>query len=185
MSPSPSPSSPEPAFNFDPQTLYLLVSTTSHKPSCPHHWSLLISRSTSEGDLLEPTEADNKRWAFSSTQKSAAQMQTMATDGTLLLATKLADVEEMLHPSLCSRVGRVPITKTNSHGDSFSSRLWCKQVLGELENEGYIDLKLKPSEIDFEVVQQVNGNQRLPMQQRVLVQTSKAFIRYNETGLSN
>ncbi|KAL5596832.1 hypothetical protein BROUX41_006484 [Berkeleyomyces rouxiae] len=186
MSPSPTPSLSEPAFNFDPQTLYLLVSAASPPPSSaspapPHRWALIISRSTSEGDLLEPTEASHQRWAFSSTPQTAAQIEARAASGALLLVLRLAEVEEMLRPALCSRVGRVLITKTNSHGDEFSSRVWCQQVLAELENEGYIDLNMTADKIDAEALRKASANQPLPMQKRLLEQTSKAFVQYDKT----
>lgn len=73
---------------------------------------------------------------------------------TLLVALKIAVMDPCLHEPLAERLAAVPVTQ------SVTCRLWLRQALFDLDNEGYIKLTRTVDEVLTEGSSIADLNQR-------------------------
>ncbi|KAI5787316.1 hypothetical protein EDC01DRAFT_661397 [Geopyxis carbonaria] len=122
------------ALNFEPNSLYILLADRG--ADITFHWSFYLTVSSESGfffhvlnSALNPNE-----WAY-----QTHAMTSTNVPSTVLLAVKVAVVEPVLHDALSERLGTVPLTRSPRYGD-VTCRVWLKEALFVLDDEGYIKL---------------------------------------------
>lgn len=74
----------------------------------------------------------------------------MRESAKLLVATKVAAIDPVLRDALRSRLAEVPIEYSARFREDITCRVWLKEALFALDNEGYIKLIQSVDEIEQE-----------------------------------
>lgn len=99
-------------------------------------WEFYLATSTESGTifhLISPATSDV--WVF-----EAKTITDERSSPDLVLATKIASMPPLLHEALQSRLARVPIEYSARFRENISRRVWVKEALYALDQEGYIKL---------------------------------------------
>ncbi|KAL3472022.1 hypothetical protein BJX99DRAFT_236412 [Aspergillus californicus] len=122
------------AMRFETNGLYLLLSDRGDISK--FHWGLYLATSPLGGQIGHlVNRAGMVDWQYESTTS-----QNDATPNKLLLALKLADLDPALHDALMARMSQIPIQYSTRFRESMTCRVWIKEALYELDDEGYIEL---------------------------------------------
>ncbi|OQD75154.1 hypothetical protein PENDEC_c008G02811 [Penicillium decumbens] len=139
--------------------LYILLSDRGEQ-SYTFHWALYLHQSTNSGfiyDLIN--EANSTSWRFNQqTGQDARAFQR------ILVALKIGDLDPALHRSLLDRLKEIPIAYSTRFHESITCRVWLKEALFALDDEGYIMLAKSVNEIETEATTLAMQNKTLGKQ---------------------
>lgn len=112
------------------------------------HWQLYLATSTESGTIFHLTNPGaNDTWLF---EAKPGTDERFSPD--LVLATKMAVMEPVLHEALQSRLASVPSGYSVRFRENITRRVWVKEALYALDDEGYITLTNSIDCIENEVV---------------------------------
>ncbi|PLB53940.1 hypothetical protein P170DRAFT_431694 [Aspergillus steynii IBT 23096] len=133
-------------FPLDPNALYILL--LDRGDSYLFHWALYLAKSASSGimyHLINPDTTDPTTWKY--------EIQGIS-DGSyfsrVLLALKLGTLDPVVHDAVAGRLGDVPIQYSGRFKENVTCRVWLKEALYALDDEGYVELGRSVNEIDTE-----------------------------------
>ncbi|KAJ5736720.1 uncharacterized protein N7483_001845 [Penicillium malachiteum] len=132
------------------------------------HWELYLATSATEGVIFHATDdAQPGVWEY-----KRAPTNEMPELRRLVLALKIGSVEPVLHNALSERLATVPMTRFSPRfGEQLSCRVWLKEALFVLDDEGYVNLGKGPAEIEEEAkylgMMNKSKNQRKIMRSRM------------------
>lgn len=101
------------------------------------NWQLYLATSTESGTifhLINPGHSDAS-WQF-----EAKPSNDERRSPSLVLATQIALLDPILHQALQSRLSSISMTYSVRFRENISRRVWVKEALYTLDNEGYITL---------------------------------------------
>ncbi|CAL5867688.1 uncharacterized protein PFLUO_LOCUS1907 [Penicillium psychrofluorescens] len=136
---------PLPPLIFEPNALYLLL--LDRGDTYLFHWQLYLSTSPHDGITYHVNnEASPTAWEFES-----CQTISLPTCSRLLLALQVGVLEPMLHAAMGERLKQVPLTLYSTrYREQLTSRVWVKEALFALDDEGYITLQKSVKDIEEE-----------------------------------
>jgi hypothetical protein len=109
------------------------------------HWGLYLATRTSTGDLSHAVNTVNKNsWAYE------VRRDINLIDWRFLAAVKVGIIETELHDALRSRLREIPMGYSSRFKEDMSCRVWVKEALFALDNEGFIQLVGSVNAIDME-----------------------------------
>ncbi|PYI09857.1 hypothetical protein BO78DRAFT_23965 [Aspergillus sclerotiicarbonarius CBS 121057] len=122
------------ALQFETNGLYLLLSDRGAEST--FHWGLYLAKSPASGDIFDIVNSPNPRvWAY-----QPKSNQQVATSKRHLLALKVGDLDPALHGPLETRLSQIPIQYSTRFHEAITCRVWVKEALFALDDEGFIKL---------------------------------------------
>ncbi|OOF94898.1 hypothetical protein ASPCADRAFT_208553 [Aspergillus carbonarius ITEM 5010] len=122
------------ALQFETNGLYLLLSDRGAEST--FHWGLYLAKSPTFGDIFNIVNSPNpKVWTY-----EPKSNQHVNTSRRYILALKVGDLEPALHGPLGTRLSEVPIEYSTRFHEAITCRVWVKEALFALDDEGYIKL---------------------------------------------
>lgn len=158
------PSAPgDDEISFDTNGLYILFSDIGAMSQ--FHWGLYLALSPNHGIVFHVVNniTTGGRWQYQTKTSTG-----VPSSRTLLLAMKIAVMDPSLHSSLVARLAAVPVTQ------SITCRIWLKQALFDLDNEGYIKLTKEVDDIEMEGILFAEQNKALQQKSSMNSQGSQA-----------
>ncbi|PWY62296.1 hypothetical protein BO83DRAFT_383465 [Aspergillus eucalypticola CBS 122712] len=122
------------ALHLEPNGLYLLLA--DRESSSTFHWGLCLAKSPTDGTIFNITNFPNRN-VYSYEIKSD---QKVISSGRYLLALKVGDLHPALHGPLETRLSEIPIQYSTRFHEAMTCRVWVKEALFALDDEGYIKL---------------------------------------------
>ncbi|GAD96724.1 hypothetical protein ANI_1_1546064 [Paecilomyces variotii No. 5] len=136
---------------LDIDGLYILVRDLGD--TYRFHWGLYLATKASTGDLFHAVNTVNKdSWAYE------VRQDINLIDWRFLAAVKVGVIETELHDALRSRLQEIPMTYSPRFKEEMSCRVWIKESLFALDNEGFIQLVGSVDAIDMEAKSEAMRN---------------------------
>ncbi|KAF7163166.1 hypothetical protein CNMCM5623_008236 [Aspergillus felis] len=130
---------------FDVNGLYILLSDRGDK-GYTFHWGLYLHQAEDSGYLYHLiNETDSSSWRF-----DPGPSKNMMNSQRLLVALKIGVLEPTLHQALLDRLWQIPIAYSTRFHESITCRVWLKEALFALDDEGYIKLTESVDDIETE-----------------------------------
>ncbi|RAL08025.1 uncharacterized protein BO97DRAFT_355050, partial [Aspergillus homomorphus CBS 101889] len=114
-----------------PNNLYLLL--LDRGSISTFHWTLYLATSPTHGTIFLINGPGSSVWEFESKTNEEA---TRA--GRLLVALELGHVDPALHAALADCLARIPIEYSARFREAMTCRVWIKEALFALDDEGYV-----------------------------------------------
>ena len=132
--------------NFDQNGLYMLFSDLGD--GYRFHWQLYLATSPDFGTIfhLNNPEGNGTTWIFEVKPNSHER-----DIPNLVLATKIANMEPILYEALKCRLEQLPIEYSSRFRENITCRVWVKEALFALDDEGYIQLLNGAERLEKEV----------------------------------
>ncbi|EKV05794.1 putative Cytochrome P450 monooxygenase [Penicillium digitatum] len=132
-------------FIFEENGLYILLSDRGDK-SYTFHWGLYLHQATSSGFIYHLVNTVNSTtWRF-----EPKPNQNIANSQGLLVALKIGVLDSCLHQHFLDRLYQVPIADSVRFRERITCRVWLKEALHALDEEGYIKLTRSVNVIETE-----------------------------------
>ncbi|PKX98925.1 uncharacterized protein P174DRAFT_437361 [Aspergillus novofumigatus IBT 16806] len=131
---------------FDVNGLYILLSDRGEN-SYTFHWALYLHQAENSGYLYHLiNESDStSSWRF-----DPQPSQDAIDSQRLLVALNIGVLEPTLHQALLDRLRQIPIAYSTRFHENITSRVWLKEALFALDDEGYIKLTEGVNDIEAE-----------------------------------
>lgn len=133
-----------PALHFETDGLYILLSDRGEDSYGSFHWSLFLAKSNTTGTmfhLINATLIDSIRAASASSWRYETKSSIASQSRRLLLALKVGVLEPVLQDAVGDRLAQVPIEEYSTRfGEDVTCRVWLKEALFALNDEGYVTL---------------------------------------------
>ncbi|KAJ5952995.1 uncharacterized protein N7479_011408 [Penicillium vulpinum] len=131
--------------NFEVNGLYILLSDRGDK-SYTFHWRFYLHQSSTSGSIYHLlNDIDPAIWRFGHLPD-----QTVIYDPLLLGALKIGVLDPTLHAHFLERLRQIPIVDSVRFRERITCRVWLKEALFELDDEGYIMLMRSVDDIEAE-----------------------------------
>lgn len=130
--------------SLDSNGFYILLFDVGD--DCRFHWVLYHAQSPDSGIvsyLLQVQDTD--AWVFET--KTSADV---GSSRNLIVAVKLAVIEPELADALSKRLAQIPIGYSARFREDVTCRVWVKEALFALDDEGYIKLIKSIDDIEME-----------------------------------
>lgn len=130
---------------FEPNALYILL--LDRGDTYLFHWELYLATSTREGTAFHITnDAGPAAWEYE--RVVSAEIPQLRR---LLLALKIGSLAPVLHHALSERLAVVPLNPYSVRfRERLSCRVWVKEALFALDDEGYVNLGWAVDEVEEE-----------------------------------
>lgn len=134
-----------PPLLFDPNTLYILL--LDRGDTYLFHWELYLTTTAKEGITFHiANDAGPTKWQYE--RIATNEMPRLRR---LVLALKIGALEPLLHKALAERLALVPLTLFSTRfREHLSCRVWVKEALYALDDEGYVNLGRSVRDIEEE-----------------------------------
>lgn len=145
---------PSDPINLEPNGLYIVISNLGYDRL--FHWGLYLATSRDEGLIyhLVGQVSIEETWYY-----RVKYCTGVPLDQELLLAFKIGVLDPVLHEPMAQRLLDVPQGYSTRFGGRVTSRVWVKEALYLLDQEGYIKLTAEVDEIESEAVDLASWNQ--------------------------
>lgn len=140
---------PDNEISFDPNSLYILISDIGEVSQ--FHWAFYLALGPNHGTTFHTI---NNRDTGSQWQYQTKPSIGIPNSKTLLLALRISIMHPTLHSALAERLAAVPVI------EPVTCRLWLKQALFDLDNEGYIKLTREVDDIEMEGILLAEDNKK-------------------------
>lgn len=136
---------PVPPLHFEPNGLYLCLLDRGDLYN--FHWELFLASTPAAGIVCHITNDKRlEQWEYETL--STSEMPSLRR---LLVGLKIGTVAPMMHRPLCNRLSEIPLDPVSiRYMESISCRVWTKEALFTLDDEGYVILATSVPEIDSE-----------------------------------
>ena len=130
---------------FEPNALYILL--LDRGDTYLFHWELYLAKSQVDGTAIH---------IIDDTGSSAWEYERVVTNEMpqlrrLLLALKIGSLTPLLHNALFERLAMVPLSQYSIRfRERLNCRVWVKEALFALDDEGYVNLRHAVSDIEEE-----------------------------------
>ncbi|KAI2674446.1 hypothetical protein DTO012A7_6851 [Penicillium roqueforti] len=134
-----------PQLPFEVDGLYILLSNRGDK-SYTFHWSLYLHQSPKLGSVYHLlNDIDTSTWRFEHLPN-----ESVIYDQALLVALKIGVLNPILHMPFLDRLRQIPIVDSVRFRERITCRVWLKEALFALDDEGYIMLTRSVDDIEAE-----------------------------------
>lgn len=132
-------------FTFEVNGLYIFLSDRGDK-NYTIHWGLYLHQSTTSRYIYHLiNEPNSTSWRFESRPS-----QNVMYSQRLPVALKIGVLNPTLHEPLLDRLKEIPITYSTRFHESITCRVWLKEALFALDEEGYTKLTRSVNDIEVE-----------------------------------
>ncbi|PSS12784.1 hypothetical protein M430DRAFT_29373 [Amorphotheca resinae ATCC 22711] len=136
---------PSNLISFDVNGLYILLSDIGAESQ--FHWGLYLATASKEGIIFHVVNGPQTGYNWEYQRKKSYNVPSSLT---LLVGMKIAVMEPLLHEALAERLDAVPVAPSSRYG-AITCRVWVKEALHALDDEGYIKLTTTVDMIEDEV----------------------------------
>ena len=143
---------PSDPISFETNGLYLLLSDIGAERQ--FHWGFYLAKGPTDGvifHLISGPQTGNT-WQYQTKPST-----NVPNSVNLLVAVKIAVMDPGLHDALAKRLTEIPVQPSSRYGP-ITCRVWVKEALEELDEEGYIKLRGKVNDIEQEAIDEAVGN---------------------------
>ncbi|KAJ9293156.1 hypothetical protein DTO271G3_8100 [Paecilomyces variotii] len=153
---------------LDKNGLYILLSDIGAE--LQFHWGLYLAKEPTHGVIFHVICGPHtgNKWKYQMKLSS-----NVPSSFNLLLAIKIAVIDPVLHDSLAERLAQVPVQDSSRYG-RITCRVWLKEALEELDNEGYIALKATVNKIEEDAIIEAEENRARGLRTVIKSPLSKA-----------
>ncbi|KAJ5371662.1 hypothetical protein N7517_003668 [Penicillium concentricum] len=145
-----------PQLTFEINGLYILLSDRGDK-SYTFHWRFYLHQGATSGSICHLlNDIDPTIWRF-----EYLPDQTVIYDPSLLGALKIGVLEPTLHAAFFERLQQIPIVDSVRFRERITCRVWLKEALFALDDEGYIILTRSVDDIEAEARNRALQNKSL------------------------
>ncbi|OQD60804.1 hypothetical protein PENPOL_c020G08343 [Penicillium polonicum] len=131
--------------SFEINGLYILLSNRGDK-SYTFHWRLYLHQNTTSGSIYHLlNDLDSTIWRLEHLSN-----QTVVFNPLLLGALKIGVLGPTLHAPFLERLRQIPIVDSVRFREKITCRVWLKEALFLLDDEGYIMLTCSVDDIEVE-----------------------------------
>lgn len=140
--------------NLEANGLYIVISNLGYDRL--FHWGLYLATSPNEGLIyhLVGQVTIEETWYYRVKYSTGVPL-----GHELLLAYKIGVLDPALHEPMAQRLLEVPQGYSIRFGGRVTSRVWVKEALYLLDQEGYIKLTAEIDEIEAEAIDLASWNQ--------------------------
>lgn len=132
-------------FDFEVNGLYILLSDRGDK-SWTFHWEFYLQKTTKGGTIFNLVNGANSSiWNF-----ETKATENVAYSKSLLVGMKIAVLDPSIHQAFFDRLSQVPIVDSVRYREKITCRVWLKEALYALNDEGYISLTASVDDIEDE-----------------------------------
>lgn len=136
----------DPRFTFETNGLYILLSDRGEN-SYTFHWRFYLHQNSTSGSIYHLiNDPDPSIWHFE-TQPD----QNLTYDVPLLVAFQIGVLDPILHTRFLERLHEVPVGDSVRFRERINCRVWAKEALFALDDEGYIILTRSVDALETEV----------------------------------
>ncbi|KAJ5153682.1 uncharacterized protein N7500_009121 [Penicillium coprophilum] len=130
---------------FEVNGLYILLSDRGDN-SYTFHWRFYLHQSPISGSIYHLlNDIDPTIWRFEHLPN-----QDVDYDPSLLGALKIGELDPTLHAAFLERLQQIPIVDSIRFRERVTCRVWLKEALFALDDEGYIILTRNVDDIEAE-----------------------------------
>lgn len=145
-----------PELTFEVNGLYILLSDWGDK-SYTFHWRFYLHQNPTSGSIYHLlNDIDPTIWRFEHLPD-----QSVIYDPSLLGALKIGVLDSILHAHFLERLGQIPLVDSVRFRESITCRVWLKEALFALDDEGYIILTRSVDDIEVEATNLALQNKSL------------------------
>ncbi|KAI1977181.1 hypothetical protein LOZ53_001725 [Ophidiomyces ophidiicola] len=121
------------------------------------HWGLYLAKALQYGVVYHIISDSNGKLIL-----ETGPVENPFTFSHIILAIKLADMDPALHEALADRLAEVPVAYSTRFRENITCRVWVKEALFLLDDQGYIKLireviALEREAIGAAIVQKIGG----------------------------
>lgn len=134
---------PLPSLSLSQNTLYIVLFDRGDK-TYTFHWALYLHQNANAGlqyHLINTT--DSTSWKF-----DPHATDDIESDRSLLAALEIGSLEPMMHPHLLHRLEQISILDSERFRERITCRVWLKEAIFALDDEGYISLTKTVDDIE-------------------------------------
>jgi hypothetical protein len=159
---------PSDPIDLESNGLYIVISNLGYDRL--FHWGLYLATSPNEGLIyhLVGQVSIEETWYYRVKYSTGVPFAQE-----LLLAFKIGVLDPALHEPMAQRLLEVPQGYSTRFGGRITSRIWVKEALYLLDQEGYIKLTADVNEIEAEAVDLASWNQ--PRDARTVARCSNSI----------
>lgn len=130
---------------FEPNAVYVLL--LDRGETYNFHWEIYLASTATHGTIFYITnDSTPTKWEHKREFTSAMPQQQR-----LILALRVGTVEPLLHSAMADRLALIPTTLPSTRfREPMTSRVWVKEALFLLDNEGYLNLGAGPTDVEAE-----------------------------------
>ncbi|KAK2762048.1 hypothetical protein FQN54_001054 [Arachnomyces sp. PD_36] len=132
------------SLNFDPNGLYIVLSDIGAIDR--FHWGLYLATSEDIGVIFHLTNPPNSSEWIYETRTTSNMRQSV----NLLVATKIAVIDPVLGGIMPDRLAQIPIQYSARFREDITCRVWLKEALFALDEEGFIKLTASVDDVENE-----------------------------------
>lgn len=143
---------PSGPINLDPNGFYILLTDIGYERQ--FHWGLYLATSSTSGVIFHLTNnpTTGNKWAYQT--KTSTNVPSSLN---LLVALKVGVLDSDMHDAVGERLAQVPATNSSRYGN-ITCRVWVKEALFALNDEGYLTLTRSVDYIEDEATMQAAQN---------------------------
>ncbi|CAG8092148.1 unnamed protein product [Penicillium salamii] len=132
-------------FDFEINALYALLIDRG-EGTYTFHWRLYLHQSAQSGYIYHLiNDGDSTGWRFD----PQPNQNVMNSEG-LLVALKIDVLSPGLHQPMLDRLAQIPIGYSTRFHENITCRVWLKEALFLLDEEGFINLTRSVKDFEFE-----------------------------------
>lgn len=127
----PSPSEP---LQFEPNGLYLVL--CDRNDDYTFHWGFYLASTAQSGVIHHLiNQQPSGAWAY-----EAISSENTPYSERLLVGIKVAVMDPVLHDAMAERLTQVPVAYSSRFREDITCRVWIKEALFALDEEGFIKI---------------------------------------------
>ena len=124
-----------PPLIWSTNSLYIVLFDRGDK-AYTFHWALYLHQTPNSGFKYHLVNTTNSTsWKF-----DPYAIEHVDNDGSILTALEIGCLEPMMHPHLLQRLEEIPILDSQRFRERITCRVWLKEAIYALDDEGYIYL---------------------------------------------
>ena len=130
---------------FEPNALYIVL--LDRGDTYLFHWELYLATTATEGIIFHITnDAGPAIWEYK--RDPTNEMPTLRR---IVLALRIGSMEPVLHNALAHRLAAIPLSRFSMRfREQLNCRVWVKEALFVLDDEGYVNLGKGPADFEEE-----------------------------------
>ncbi|KAJ5319322.1 uncharacterized protein N7506_012026 [Penicillium brevicompactum] len=128
---------------WSPNSIYIVLFDRGEK-AYTFHWALYLHQAANSGFKYHLVNTTNSTsWKF-----DPHAIEDVDNDGSILAALEIGCLEPMMHPHLLHRLEEISILDSKRFRERITCRVWLKEAIYALDDEGYISLSRTVDEIE-------------------------------------
>lgn len=131
--------------NFETNGVYILLSERGES-SYSFHWAIYLAKSEDDGviyHITNPTGSTDWQYVTETTSE-------VSQSGRVLIGLQMGVLEPEFHDLFAERIAQIPIAYSMRFHEAASCRVWVKEALYLLDDEGFLKLSMGVEDVERE-----------------------------------